>query len=210
MPKVILGTNRPSMTSKWIKSTPARSAAAICSPSLSRSEERIDGPIQIGPVVTITSLLRSRVRAARPRTIPNPGESDGHSCATLAENPDCHRPGDQRPQLACCLVWAGTCPISYVLPTLARLHHRDRRPHSVDDRHVSLSALGTPCHCPVPCLDPDLVGLRSGQQPAWELGLHPSAPLPVARVPGRGKPRILDGGAGNLRDVRVRPGDHPE
>src|SRR5687767_15834768 len=47
-PKVRFGTNRPSMTSHWIRSTPASSRAATSSPSLAKSAGRTEGAISIG------------------------------------------------------------------------------------------------------------------------------------------------------------------
>jgi hypothetical protein len=46
-PKEMFGTNLPSMTSRWRKSTPAASAFEISSPRWSKSAVKIDGPIQI-------------------------------------------------------------------------------------------------------------------------------------------------------------------
>ena len=44
-PKVRLGTNRPSMTSHWMRSTPAFSRARHSSPSREKSAGRTDGTI---------------------------------------------------------------------------------------------------------------------------------------------------------------------
>ena len=44
-PNVMLGTNRPSITSTWIRSAPAASTSLTCSASRDRSAERMDGAI---------------------------------------------------------------------------------------------------------------------------------------------------------------------
>src|SRR5690606_25493435 len=45
-PIVILGTKRPSMTSRWKRSAPAASASRICSPRRVKSAARIEGAIR--------------------------------------------------------------------------------------------------------------------------------------------------------------------
>src|SRR6201999_3034395 len=47
-PKEMLGTKWPSITSRWIQSAPAASTARTSSPSLAKSEARIDGAITSG------------------------------------------------------------------------------------------------------------------------------------------------------------------
>ncbi len=47
-PNVRLGTKRPSMTSNWIRSTPAFSSATHSSPSLEKSQGSTDGAISMG------------------------------------------------------------------------------------------------------------------------------------------------------------------
>src|SRR5207248_3570756 len=63
-PNVRLGTNSPSMTSHWMRSTPAFSRAAHSSPSRAKSAGSTEGAIWIGrPVIASTlpaSLLRQR------------------------------------------------------------------------------------------------------------------------------------------------------
>ena len=54
-PNVMLGTNIPSITSRWIQSAPALSVLAISSPSLEKSADRIEGDtlvigVLMGPV----------------------------------------------------------------------------------------------------------------------------------------------------------------
>lgn len=54
-PNVMLGTNLPSITSRWIQSAPALSVLAISSPSLEKSADRIEGDtlvirVLMGPV----------------------------------------------------------------------------------------------------------------------------------------------------------------
>lgn len=51
----MLGTNIPSITSRWIQSAPALSVLAISSPSLEKSADRIEGDtlvigVLMGPV----------------------------------------------------------------------------------------------------------------------------------------------------------------
>ena len=46
-PKVRLGTNRPSMTSHWMRSTPAFSSAMHSSPSREKSAGSTDGTISM-------------------------------------------------------------------------------------------------------------------------------------------------------------------
>src|SRR5262245_25066737 len=55
-PIVMFGTNIPSMTSTWSQSAPAASTAAISSPSLAKSAERIDGATRTGDVIGAPSL----------------------------------------------------------------------------------------------------------------------------------------------------------
>src|SRR6188768_1813742 len=47
---VMLGTKWPSITSTWIQSAPAASIARISSPSLEKSDARIDGAIKSGRI----------------------------------------------------------------------------------------------------------------------------------------------------------------
>src|SRR5688572_6132954 len=47
---VMFGTKWPSMTSTWIQSAPAASIARISSPSLEKSDARIDGAIKSGRI----------------------------------------------------------------------------------------------------------------------------------------------------------------
>jgi hypothetical protein len=47
-PMVMLGTNRPSMTSTWIQSAPAASTARTSSASRPKSAERIEGAMRMG------------------------------------------------------------------------------------------------------------------------------------------------------------------
>src|SRR6202047_5675355 len=47
-PKEMLGTKCPSITSRWIQSAPAASTARTSSPSLAKSEARIDGAMTRG------------------------------------------------------------------------------------------------------------------------------------------------------------------
>ena len=51
-PMVMLGTNRPSMTSTWIQSAPAASTARTSSASRPKSAERIEGAMRIGMRMT--------------------------------------------------------------------------------------------------------------------------------------------------------------
>lgn len=46
-PNVMLGTNAPSMTSRWTQSAPELSTRATSSPSLEKSAERIDGDTRV-------------------------------------------------------------------------------------------------------------------------------------------------------------------
>ena len=46
-PKVMLGTNCPSITSHWMRSHPAASSAAISSPRRAKSAGRTDGAISM-------------------------------------------------------------------------------------------------------------------------------------------------------------------
>ena len=46
-PKVMFGTNIPSMTSRWTQSAPERSTRATSSPSLEKSAERMDGDTRV-------------------------------------------------------------------------------------------------------------------------------------------------------------------
>src|SRR5258705_2628380 len=47
-PSVRFGTKCPSMTSTWMRSAPAASASATCSPRRAKSADRIDGASAIG------------------------------------------------------------------------------------------------------------------------------------------------------------------
>ena len=63
-PNVILGTNIPSITSRWIQSAPALSVLAISSPSLEKSADRIEGDtlvigVLMGPVDNSAFASRS-------------------------------------------------------------------------------------------------------------------------------------------------------
>src|SRR5215469_11120066 len=51
-PKVRFGTKRPSMTSTWIQSAPARSTARTSSASRPKSAERMEGATRTGPPAT--------------------------------------------------------------------------------------------------------------------------------------------------------------
>ena len=51
-PKVRLGTNWPSMTSHWMRSTPAFSRATHSSPRREKSAGRTEGTIEIGRATT--------------------------------------------------------------------------------------------------------------------------------------------------------------
>ena len=50
-PNVRLGTNWPSITSHWMRSTPAFSSAATSSPSLAKSAGSTEGAIWIGRAI---------------------------------------------------------------------------------------------------------------------------------------------------------------
>ena len=50
-PNVRLGTNWPSITSHWMRSTPAASSAATSSPSREKSAGSTDGAIWIGRLI---------------------------------------------------------------------------------------------------------------------------------------------------------------
>src|SRR5271166_6038639 len=47
-PRVMLGTNRPSITSTWIQSAPAASTAQTSSPKRVKSADKTEGAISIG------------------------------------------------------------------------------------------------------------------------------------------------------------------
>jgi hypothetical protein len=64
-PNVRFGTKRPSITSHWIRSTPAASRAATSSPSFEKSAGSTDGAISIGRSVPGRSLIRP-ILARRP------------------------------------------------------------------------------------------------------------------------------------------------
>src|SRR3954447_15887925 len=51
-PNVRFGTKRPSITSHWMRSTPASSSAAISSPKRAKSAGRTEGAISIGRITT--------------------------------------------------------------------------------------------------------------------------------------------------------------
>src|SRR5882757_4609786 len=57
-----LGTKCPSITSTWIRSAPARSASATCSPRRAKSAARIDGAIFTMSSSRGTGLLLEDVR----------------------------------------------------------------------------------------------------------------------------------------------------
>src|ERR1700733_4500272 len=57
-PMVMLGTNRPSITSTWIQSAPAVSTELISSPNRAKSADRIEGAIMIDGV-RLRGLTRS-------------------------------------------------------------------------------------------------------------------------------------------------------
>jgi hypothetical protein len=63
-PIVRFGTKRPSITSTWIQSAPAASAARTSSPSREKSADRIDGATMIGRAMRDLSQLIGR--QARP------------------------------------------------------------------------------------------------------------------------------------------------
>src|SRR5687768_11209006 len=69
-PKVRFGTNRPSITSHWMRSTPASSRAATSSPSRAKSAGSTEGAISIGritdddtPARTLLPVTIVRLRA---------------------------------------------------------------------------------------------------------------------------------------------------
>src|SRR4051812_9891229 len=55
-PKVRLGTKWPSMTSIWIQSAPASSAARTSSPSRAKSADRIEAPMRTGRITASDDL----------------------------------------------------------------------------------------------------------------------------------------------------------
>ena len=63
-PNVRLGTNWPSITSHWMRSTPAASSAATSSPSLAKSAGRTLGAISIGRVVGTVGRVPGALAAA--------------------------------------------------------------------------------------------------------------------------------------------------
>ena len=66
-PTVRFGTNTPSMTSHWIRSTPAPWSAATSSPSREKSAGSTDGTISMGRAMTAT--LRPFPRCGGARTL---------------------------------------------------------------------------------------------------------------------------------------------
>src|ERR1700739_136902 len=95
----MLGTKCPSITSRWIQSAPAASTARTSSPSLAKSEARIDGAITRGRDANCSDMCafsnyeacqrlrvtctkpRGNVRQDRRKILPRrhqlPGEADG-------------------------------------------------------------------------------------------------------------------------------------
>src|SRR6516162_8999079 len=58
-PMVMLGTNRPSITSMWIQSAPAASAARTSSPKRAKSADKIEGAMRIGDAPGERTLEKS-------------------------------------------------------------------------------------------------------------------------------------------------------
>src|SRR5688572_338785 len=69
-PKVRLGTKRPSITSHWMRSTPASSSAATSAPNLEKSAGRTDGTISMRRSEPGWSVIGSILADPYPRPVP--------------------------------------------------------------------------------------------------------------------------------------------
>src|SRR3954468_7462993 len=81
-PYEMLGTKCPSMTSRWIQSAPAASTARTSSPSLEKSEARIEGAIARGRRAKAWVMALFPVAAKAEWASPNMGLRDGQ-CRTV-------------------------------------------------------------------------------------------------------------------------------